>query len=260
MFARLLSQGRGESGVALGASVLAHLAVGAALLVGPVRERLRLHGRDVTFFAPSRPQQAAAATTSGAARAGGGELSFPSGPNALAQAEAGDGRASKGSNETVNAALTPGQLGALRRTGDDASLVVYPFGEGMARPQLLSGRDPKYTPEALKRGVEGTVIARCVIDREGQVRACRIIRGVDSMNDEVIQALESRRYTPVVYDGRPVDVDYVFRVHLVLKNDAPPSVSAPPKRQEGRGESHFARASDQACRVGPGCSGGRRPG
>jgi TonB family protein len=246
MFGRLTSKGGGMSGVAMGASLLAHLAAGVALLVGPVGAKLRPRGREITFFAPAHARQATAPTTPGRAETGGGELVFPTGPNGLAQAAPGEGRSAKTSDAPVDASLQSlsGKAGAQRGAGQDATLVVYPFGEGMARPELISGREPRYTPEALKRGVEGTVIARCVIASDGQVRACRIVRGVDLMNDEVVSALESRRYTPVVFDGRPVDVDYIFRVHLVLKNDAPPAASAPPKKmREGRGETHFARAT-----------------
>lgn len=40
-------------------------------------------------------------------------------------------------------------------------------------PVFLSGPDPQYTAEALKQGVTGTVVAKCVITRDGAVRNCR---------------------------------------------------------------------------------------
>jgi serine/threonine-protein kinase len=36
------------------------------------------------------------------------------------------------------------------------------------------------------------------------------------MEDAVIEALESRTYKPILYQGQPVAVDYVFRIRLTL--------------------------------------------
>jgi periplasmic protein TonB len=84
-----------------------------------------------------------------------------------------------------------------------------PFGEGMTRPQLLSGEVPKYTREAMALRVEGKVIVRCVITVAGEMQDCKIIKGVPILNEIVLSTLRTNRYTPVMFQGRPQAVQYV---------------------------------------------------
>jgi protein TonB len=94
---------------------------------------------------------------------------------------------------------------------------VVPFVSGnMTPPQLLSGASLQYTREALEAHVEGILIARCVITREGDVESCRIIKGQPHMNEAVLSSLETRRYTPVMYGGKPISVIYNFHIKLDL--------------------------------------------
>lgn len=94
---------------------------------------------------------------------------------------------------------------------------VMPFVSGnMTPPSLLSGASLQYTREALEARVEGLLIARCVITREGRVENCKVIKGLPHMSESVVSALETRRYAPVQYQGRPISVTYNFHVKLDL--------------------------------------------
>jgi protein TonB len=94
---------------------------------------------------------------------------------------------------------------------------VVPFVSGnMTPPRLLSGASLEYTREALEARVEGLLIARCIITREGDVEDCRILKGQPHMNEAVLSALETRRYSPVTYQGRPISVIYNFHIKLDL--------------------------------------------
>lgn len=116
---------------------------------------------------------------------------------------------------TPFAKLVPGLDGltqGLGGTGED----VLPFGAGMTLPELRSGATLQYTREALEARVSGTVIARCTITREGSVENCKIIKGLPYMDAAVIDALTTRQYRPVHFQGRPVSVSYTFNVTLRL--------------------------------------------
>jgi serine/threonine-protein kinase len=93
---------------------------------------------------------------------------------------------------------------------------ILPYGEGMSRPEQLSGKDIAYTRAALDARVEGTMVVKCTITREGNVQNCRTVKGLPHMEQAVIQALESRTYKPIIYQGQPVAVDYLFRIRLTL--------------------------------------------
>jgi eukaryotic-like serine/threonine-protein kinase len=94
---------------------------------------------------------------------------------------------------------------------------VVPFGEGMTRPVLLqAGRPIIYTREASAARVEGTMIVRCVITTEGKVERCNVIKPLPFMSEAVVEHLNSQRFQPVTYQGKPVSVGYNFSVRLAL--------------------------------------------
>ncbi|MCP3141059.1 energy transducer TonB [Pyxidicoccus xibeiensis] len=132
------------------------------------------------------------------------------------QADTGDGVVGGDPNGDPNSTvigvpLIPGLTGGGQGgTGTE----VLPFGQGMTPPSQVGGRPIEYTPQARAAQVEGTLIAKCVITAEGHVRDCRIIKGVAHMDEAVIDALHSRRYRPVTFQGRPVSVSYVFTIRL----------------------------------------------
>jgi protein TonB len=103
--------------------------------------------------------------------------------------------------------------------GNDASPWdnAIPFSSPtMIPPKLISGGKLEHTPAALAARVQGLIIAKCTITCRGEVRNCRIIKPLPHMEDAVLAALQSRRYTPVQFQGRPVSVSYLFNIRLSL--------------------------------------------
>ena len=90
------------------------------------------------------------------------------------------------------------------------------FDDNMTAPAMISGPAPEYTAEALERGVEGSMEVRCVVTSEGQVRACKVVKGLPFMNAAVVDALQRRTYKPATAQGKPVDVYYTFTLRLKL--------------------------------------------
>jgi protein TonB len=119
-----------------------------------------------------------------------------------------------------DAASAPGEVpavpGGVAGAPVDAAELPMEFDARMTHPEKISGPDPRYTPQALDREVEGTMVVRCVVTAEGDVRLCRVAKGLPYMDAAVVEALERRRYRPATLGGRPVDVDYVFRITLRL--------------------------------------------
>lgn len=103
-----------------------------------------------------------------------------------------------------------------RRAPTERPEGVLAFEPGMTRPEKLSGPSPRYTAEALEKHVQGQMLARCILTREGTVRSCRILKPLPYMDEAVLSALCDSRYTPVLSQGQPVDVEYTFNVRLTL--------------------------------------------
>ncbi|RKH54558.1 energy transducer TonB, partial [Corallococcus llansteffanensis] len=102
-----------------------------------------------------------------------------------------------------------GQLGG---TGTD----VLSFGQGMTRPEQISGPQVSYTREAIEARVQGLMIVKCVITTEGKVERCRVIKPLPHMEQAVMDVLAASRYKPVTFQGRPVEVQYTFNFNLKL--------------------------------------------
>lgn len=90
------------------------------------------------------------------------------------------------------------------------------FAEGMSPPVFVSGPEPEYTARAIDRGVEGLMVVRCVVTAQGTVHGCQVLRSLPFMDQAVVEALERRRYKPAALRGRPVEVNYTFRIKLAL--------------------------------------------
>lgn len=94
--------------------------------------------------------------------------------------------------------------------------VVIPFGPGMTRPSRIAGRDPQYTREALTARVEGVAIAKCVIKVDGTLTRCRMVKSLPHMDREILAAVSTQRFTPVMFQGRPTSVEYTFLYRFKL--------------------------------------------
>ncbi len=119
----------------------------------------------------------------------------------------GEGAGQGGRASGAGAGVRAGALSGATR--------VLPFMDGMTRPELLSKVDPQYTREARDANVEGLILAKCVIGTTGTLSACRIMKGLPLMDQAVLAALPRWRYSPVLYQGRPVAVEYLIPVRLV---------------------------------------------
>jgi TonB family protein len=90
------------------------------------------------------------------------------------------------------------------------------FAEGMTAPQFISGPDPEYSEKAIEHEVQGQMIVKCIVTVEGEVRECKALKSLPFMDRAVVDALQHRRYSPAMQDGRPVEVAYTFKLTLKL--------------------------------------------
>src|SRR5215831_13917213 len=94
---------------------------------------------------------------------------------------------------------------------------VLRFRDGMTAPEQLEGKPIVYSAAAIEAGVQGIIEAKCVITVRGTLENCRILKSLPYMDKAVLDALTTRKYTPVTLDGEAVPVEYVFAIKLVLK-------------------------------------------
>jgi len=75
---------------------------------------------------------------------------------------------------------------------------------------------PVYPKEAKKKHIEGTVVLRAMIQKDGTVRDVRLISGPPELTDAAMTAVAQWRYTPTMLENEPVEVDTTISVVFKL--------------------------------------------
>ncbi len=88
--------------------------------------------------------------------------------------------------------------------------------ESMGR-QITFKADPVY-PEAARRvGMQGMVVLEAVIGADGRVKRLSAVSGADLLVRSATAAVESWKFEPYLFDGKPTDVETTISVEFKLK-------------------------------------------
>lgn len=102
----------------------------------------------------------------------------------------------------VGVAFGLGLLSPVLAQQDDT---IYKPGNGVSSPRLISDVKPQYTPGAMRRGVNGAVLLRCVVDRNGVPTRLEIIQSLDDELDQAsLDVLKQWRFAPGQREGQSV--------------------------------------------------------
>jgi len=77
---------------------------------------------------------------------------------------------------------------------------------------------PIYPPEAKQARIQGVVVLRGVIDKEGRIADLHVISGPKELAPAAMGAVQQWRYRPYLLEGKPVEVDTEIRVNFQLRN------------------------------------------
>ena len=96
---------------------------------------------------------------------------------------------------------------------------VYKPGNGVRSPVLIKEVKPNYTPDAIKRRVEGVVEMECVVLTDGTVRDdIKVTRSLDGeLDQQAVIALKQWRFRPGTKDDKPVPVKVNVEMTFTLK-------------------------------------------
>jgi protein TonB len=86
---------------------------------------------------------------------------------------------------------------------------VVRLGQGVKAPRLLKDVKPRYTPDAMQAGIEGTVTLEAVVRVDGTVGDVRVTRSLDrefGLDDEAISALKKWEFAAGTKDDVAVPV------------------------------------------------------
>ena len=84
---------------------------------------------------------------------------------------------------------------------------VYKMSPDIEAPRPIDKREPAYTQEARDARIEGSVLLRIEIDKEGRIRRADLVRGLDpGLDQNAIECVRTWRFDPARKAGKPVNV------------------------------------------------------
>lgn len=93
-----------------------------------------------------------------------------------------------------------------------------PKGGGFPHPvAILSRMEPHYPEEAKKKGIQGDVVLKLLIDRQGQIKRITTVSGDPSLVDAANEAVHLWRFTPGRMGALPLEMETIVTVEFRLK-------------------------------------------
>ena len=97
---------------------------------------------------------------------------------------------------------------------------VYKPGEGVSAPTVVKDVKPNYTPDAMRRRVQGLVGMSCVVKADGNVGDCTVTRPLDeALDQEAVRVAKQWQFKPGMMDGQPVAVEISIEMSFTLRDD-----------------------------------------
>ena len=86
------------------------------------------------------------------------------------------------------------------------------------QPQLIYGEAPEYPPIAENAGLTGKVYLKALLDENGNVIKAVVAKssGYVWFDEAATEATAKNRYTPAIYEGRPIKYWISLQVDFVL--------------------------------------------
>lgn len=83
-------------------------------------------------------------------------------------------------------------------------------------PELLRMSDPVYPDPARAQGIQGVVLVRVLVGKDGNIKDMIIIQSVPALDDVAIEACRTAVFKPGLCDGDPVAVWMVIPIEFKL--------------------------------------------
>jgi protein TonB len=82
--------------------------------------------------------------------------------------------------------------------------------------KLIKKVRPKYPKQARKQHVEGTVIMRATIAKDGTISDLQLVSGDPLLTQAALDAVKKWKYRPYLKDGQALDVETQITVNFQL--------------------------------------------
>jgi len=97
---------------------------------------------------------------------------------------------------------------------------------GVMAGQLVSRPDPVYPPEAKEKRIQGAVVLKALISKDGTIKNLQVLSGPDELTGSAIDAVRQWTYKPYLLNGQPTEVETTITVNYTFGG----GMSSVPKR------------------------------
>jgi TonB family protein len=88
---------------------------------------------------------------------------------------------------------------------------------GVSQGLLIRKVAPVYPPKAKHNGIQGTVVLKAIIGKDGRIKDLRAVSGPGQLCAAAIGAVQQWQYRPYLLFGEPVEVDTQVTVNFQLR-------------------------------------------
>lgn len=88
--------------------------------------------------------------------------------------------------------------------------------QGVSEGMLIHRVQPTYPPEARQAHVQGMVVLKAVIGKDGRINDLTVVSGAPELRQSALGAVRQWRYRPYALNGAPVEVDTMITVNYQL--------------------------------------------
>ena len=90
--------------------------------------------------------------------------------------------------------------------------------EKATQPIPLQQVAAEYTPEALKAGIEGSVLVKVGINEQGDVEEAEVVRPLEpGLDKKALEAAKKWKWKPAMVKGKPVAVQQQVELEFLIK-------------------------------------------
>jgi TonB family protein len=108
--------------------------------------------------------------------------------------------------------------GVVTRYGQSLAAAMEPvtLSEEISQKLLIQKVNPSYPLEAVKTGLQGSVVLEALISRDGVIRELKLVRGSFLLGQAAFQAVRQWRYQPLVVNGKAMEAQTYVTVDFRL--------------------------------------------
>lgn len=115
--------------------------------------------------------------------------------------------------ERISIVLPPAPSEAME---DGTEEEVIEFFKVEKKPQIIKQVPPGYPVLARKAGIEGTVILKVLVDKDGSVAQATVVKGKSILEKAALQAIYQYRFSPGLQNDKPVKVWLIMPILFQL--------------------------------------------